>query len=340
MSSWRTTIRPPAAATPVVEALLDGRDDLVEGQPAVDVLLGGVADLGVDDAVGGQVLDALAGHPGERRGRSASPRRCGRRSPGSAPASRSRPPRRTSGPARRRPSAGSSWPQLGGQVDDRSAGAGRRRGGRAAGPWGRGGPGRGSGVVTAHIHPRRILCSAHAHLHHPRRGRRRGRQGARHQRVARRSTRTASTASPTRPATTSGSTSTPSARRPARSAAPSPTATSRSSCSPTSHRRCSRWRRPGAKLNYGAQQGALPAPGAGRQRLRSHVALRRGHRPAGGQAADRSSTRSRSRATTSPPASPSTWCCCSPEPRPGRRSADPVDAPAAVGVYDAPSPMS
>ena len=43
------------------------RDDLVEGEPAVEVLLGGVADLGVDDAVGGQVLDALARHPGEVR---------------------------------------------------------------------------------------------------------------------------------------------------------------------------------------------------------------------------------------------------------------------------------
>ena len=52
----------------LLEALLDGGDDLVEGQPGGDVLLGRVADLGVDDAVRGQVLDALAGHPGQRGG--------------------------------------------------------------------------------------------------------------------------------------------------------------------------------------------------------------------------------------------------------------------------------
>ncbi len=59
----------PAAARghPRVEALLHRRDDLVERQPARDVLLGGVAHLGVDDAVRGEVLDALAGDPGDRR---------------------------------------------------------------------------------------------------------------------------------------------------------------------------------------------------------------------------------------------------------------------------------
>ena len=41
----------------------DRLDDLVEGQAAFEVLLGGVADLGVDDAVGGQVLGALGRHP-------------------------------------------------------------------------------------------------------------------------------------------------------------------------------------------------------------------------------------------------------------------------------------
>ena len=54
---------------PLVEPVLHGRDDLVEGQALVEVLLGGVAHLGVDHAVGGQVLDALAGHPGEVRRR-------------------------------------------------------------------------------------------------------------------------------------------------------------------------------------------------------------------------------------------------------------------------------
>ena len=58
---------------PVARALLeaggDGRDDLVGGEAAREVLLGGVADLGVDDAVVGQVLGALAGHARERLGR-------------------------------------------------------------------------------------------------------------------------------------------------------------------------------------------------------------------------------------------------------------------------------
>ena len=67
VSSWRTTIRPPRGRDALVEALLHGADDLVEGQARPDVLLGGVADLGVDDAVGRQVLDALARDPGERR---------------------------------------------------------------------------------------------------------------------------------------------------------------------------------------------------------------------------------------------------------------------------------
>ena len=63
MSSWRTTIRAAGGGDALVEALLHRGDDLVEGQAAADVLLGGVADLGVDHAVGGQVLDALAGDP-------------------------------------------------------------------------------------------------------------------------------------------------------------------------------------------------------------------------------------------------------------------------------------
>ncbi len=71
VSSWRTTIRPPVGLGALVEALLDGGDDLVEGQPVADVLLGGVADLGVHDAVVGEVLDALAGDPAEPVRRSA-----------------------------------------------------------------------------------------------------------------------------------------------------------------------------------------------------------------------------------------------------------------------------
>ena len=58
----------PGRRTALVEPLLDGGHDLVEGQPLGDVLLGRVAHLGVHDAVGGQVLHALAGDPGQRRG--------------------------------------------------------------------------------------------------------------------------------------------------------------------------------------------------------------------------------------------------------------------------------
>ena len=52
-------------ALPEPEALEHRLDHLVEGQPAVDVQLGREAHLGVDDAVVGQVLGALGGHPHE-----------------------------------------------------------------------------------------------------------------------------------------------------------------------------------------------------------------------------------------------------------------------------------
>ena len=48
---------------PLGEALPDLVDDLLELHPALEVLLGGVADLGVHDTVGGQVHDALARDP-------------------------------------------------------------------------------------------------------------------------------------------------------------------------------------------------------------------------------------------------------------------------------------
>ena len=51
----------------LAEAVQHRLDDLVEGQAPLDVQLGGEADLGVDDAVGGQVLGALGGHPAQRR---------------------------------------------------------------------------------------------------------------------------------------------------------------------------------------------------------------------------------------------------------------------------------
>ncbi len=46
-----------------------GVDDLLEGQAVHDVLFGRPADLGVDDAVVGEVLGRLAGHPGDALGR-------------------------------------------------------------------------------------------------------------------------------------------------------------------------------------------------------------------------------------------------------------------------------
>jgi hypothetical protein len=51
------------------EALADRLDHLVEAQPPDEVLLRSVPHLRVHDAVGGEVLDALAGHPPDRVGR-------------------------------------------------------------------------------------------------------------------------------------------------------------------------------------------------------------------------------------------------------------------------------
>lgn len=48
------------------EARVDRLDDLFEGEALFEVLLGGVADLGVDDAVLGEVLGALGGDPEQR----------------------------------------------------------------------------------------------------------------------------------------------------------------------------------------------------------------------------------------------------------------------------------
>ena len=66
VSSCRTVM--PVGGHALLEALLDGGDDLVEGEAGGDVLLGRVADLGVDDAVRRQVLDALARDPRQRGG--------------------------------------------------------------------------------------------------------------------------------------------------------------------------------------------------------------------------------------------------------------------------------
>ena len=50
-------------ALAVPEASVDRLDDLLEGQALGQVLLGGIATLGIDDAVGGKVEDALLGDP-------------------------------------------------------------------------------------------------------------------------------------------------------------------------------------------------------------------------------------------------------------------------------------
>ena len=73
----------------LLDAGLHGLDDLLEREPPSQVLLGCVAQLGIDDAVLGEVDDGLAGDA--RRGwrRSASRRWCGRMPRGSARASRS-----------------------------------------------------------------------------------------------------------------------------------------------------------------------------------------------------------------------------------------------------------
>ncbi|GAA2915289.1 hypothetical protein GCM10020221_08730 [Streptomyces thioluteus] len=69
VSSAPTRMRWPfafARRVALAEALVDRLDDLFEGEPGLQVLLGGVAHLGVDDAVRGQVLGALGGDPDQR----------------------------------------------------------------------------------------------------------------------------------------------------------------------------------------------------------------------------------------------------------------------------------
>ena len=67
VTSCRTTIGSGrgGAALALVEARLDRLDHLVAGvRPCRQVLLGRVPHLGVDDAVGGEVLRALGARPG------------------------------------------------------------------------------------------------------------------------------------------------------------------------------------------------------------------------------------------------------------------------------------
>ena len=91
----------------VPEAGVDRLDDLLEGQALDQVLLGGVADLGVDHPVGGEVLHALAGHPVQPRLGLHHRQGLVERLAGSAPRSRSRRCRGTTcrGTRRRSPEA-------------------------------------------------------------------------------------------------------------------------------------------------------------------------------------------------------------------------------------------
>ena len=56
---------PIVMVCPASAALLDGVDDLLESQPRAQVLLGGVALLGVHDAVGGQIDRGVARDPAQ-----------------------------------------------------------------------------------------------------------------------------------------------------------------------------------------------------------------------------------------------------------------------------------
>ncbi len=259
VSSWRTTIRPPAAAIALLEAALHRADDLVQGEAGGDVLLGGVADLGVHHSVGGEVLDALAGHPLDRRGGLHDPDRVVE---GLEVAHQRAGVGRLREPAaqRLRVAGRELVAAVGGQLEDRSAGAALRRGGRAAGPWERGVRRHGWGGWQSrassfhHLRPacappepslrgRRVVSSEQSPTPRSRRSCACSAASTRWPRPptprsARPSgwswTRSGSTSSPTRPTTTSGSTSTSRRRTPGPSADRSRTATSRCRCCPTS----------------------------------------------------------------------------------------------------------
>ena len=66
--------RPSRATT---EPGQGGLHDLVQGHARLEVQLGGEPDLGVHDAIGGEVLDALGRHPLERLGGLHDAPRCG-----------------------------------------------------------------------------------------------------------------------------------------------------------------------------------------------------------------------------------------------------------------------
>ena len=231
----------------LVEALLDGRDDLVEGEPVADVLLGGVADLGVHDAVGGQVLDALAGHPGDPRGglhdRDGVVEGLQVAHQRAAVGRLAEPPAQGVGVR-----GGQVVPALAGQLDD-----GLRPQSAVEVVVQQDLGGQADLVAARSSHPgilalrRRAVpprLAGHAHLQHPRRGHRGGRQRDRHQRVAHHRpgphhrVRRRDQRPPVDPRGRGARGERPVRRR------PSPTASSPSACCRTSRRRCSASRRP------------------------------------------------------------------------------------------------
>ena len=223
VSSWRTTILPPAGGHPLVEARLHRGDDLVEGQPA-----------------GRRAARGRSAPRRTRRRRRPGPRRT-RGRPGSSAVGRLHHRDRVveglevahqragvgrlgepAAERRRRRDAGSAWPisaasstiVCGPQpavevVVQQDLGRAARSASRVGGGlvrWR-------SGMRPILVRPPPRSCRD-AHLHQPRRARRPPSARSSAPATGSRSTRTGSTRSPTRPATTSGSTSTSSARRP------------------------------------------------------------------------------------------------------------------------------
>ena len=199
----RSGRRPPAIPWPRSPSL-HRLDDLVEGQPGARRAARGRSGPRRRPRRPRRGPRRTRGPPGRAPPGSASPRRCGRRSRGSAPATRSRPTRRTTAPSASASPAGSSCPTSVGELERSSAAAARRRGGRAAAPWAPGGSARGTrsgrfghGRIHRRPAPSQPVADArsrHARLRRPRRAGRRRRRGRSAPATGSRSTRTGSTA--------------------------------------------------------------------------------------------------------------------------------------------------
>ena len=258
----------------LVEAALHRFDDLVEGQALLEVLLGGVADLGVDHAVGHQVLDALACHPGQRVG--GLHHRDGVGEGLQVALQRAR-VGRLGEPATQRGGVavgvgGQLVPDLARELEHRGRPQPavevvvqehlRRPQHVVAGQGGRLRDGVDHGaILPPETRPPGTTSRSRRCARSPRSTRSRPRP-ARSSAPPRgsRSPRSASTPSPTPPVTTSGSTSTPSAAPRAPSVAPSPTATSRSRWSPGWAARSSRSTPPAPSSTTASTRSASRTP--------------------------------------------------------------------------------